>query len=144
MIAPWSRAHASFVGKRWNRSRSGGATSASSVAHVALVVRVEHIDIDGLAFGERADERGHRGLDAREHAGPAIAVVRPRKPRGLVRLPLGRHTVAELARPGCRFRGQLGFVPRWLGDCARQTGRASYMQRPGRTPAVREIGMMPR
>ena len=59
---------------------------------------VEHVDVDGLALGERADELDHRGLDAGEDAGPAVAVVRPREPGRFVRRPFGGLAVAASAR----------------------------------------------
>ena len=97
-IAPWSRHQASLVGKRWKRSRSGGAAAREQLADVRLVLRVEHVDVDGLALASAAHERAIAGSTAVEHAGPAVAVVRPRQPGGLVRRPLGRHAVAERAR----------------------------------------------
>src|SRR6185503_20967740 len=65
---------------------------------MALVIGAEHVDINGLALGERSDELDHRGLDAFEHAGPAIAVVRPREPRRFVRCPFGGLAITASAR----------------------------------------------
>src|SRR5262249_56135289 len=53
-----------------------------------------------------------RGLYALEHAGPAIAIVRPREPSRLVRFPFGRHPIAESARPCCGICVQFERHPR--------------------------------
>ena len=73
--------------------RQSGEAKARQVD--ALVGLVEHVDVDRLALRKRADERRHRRLDAREHAGPAVAVVRPGQPGRLVRLPLGGQAVSS-------------------------------------------------
>ncbi len=69
--------------------------SREQLADVPLVIGAEHVDVHGLALGERPDERDHGGLDAREDAGPAIAVVRPRQPGRFVRRPFGGLAVAQ-------------------------------------------------
>ena len=99
-------------GEAMERQPLRGRERGEHLANVPLVRRVEHVDVHGLALGERADERSHRRLDAFEHAGPAVAVMRPRKPGRLVRLPFGRHPIAERARPGCGICVQFEPNPR--------------------------------
>ena len=58
-------------------------------------------DVDPLARHQQADDFGIDPRDGLELAGPIFTVVRPGKPGGLVRLPLGGHAVAELSRRTC-------------------------------------------
>ena len=61
--------------------------------HVPFMLRMQHIDVDGLALRKRAHEFDHGGLDAGEHAGPTVQIVRPRQPRRFVRRPLRRQAI---------------------------------------------------
>src|SRR6185503_855874 len=101
------------------------------LADMALVIGAEHVDINGLALGERSDELDHRGLDAFEHARPAIAIVRPREPRRFVRCPFGGLAVAASARRIGMVGGQgvsrRSVEPR-RSCCARPTQRARIIR----------------
>src|SRR5690606_10805889 len=55
---------------------------------------VEHVDVDGLAGAERADDLDVGRDDGVELAGPRALEVGPRDPRALVGLPLGGHPEA--------------------------------------------------
>ncbi len=54
-------------------------------------------DVHFLARGEQTNDLSVDPRDGLEFAGPVFAIVRPGEPCGLVRLPLGRHAVAEFA-----------------------------------------------
>src|SRR5580658_4182253 len=55
--------------------------------------------VHALASREQADDFSVEPRNRRKLTRPVFGIVRPREPGGLVRLPLGRHAVAELA--GC-------------------------------------------
>jgi hypothetical protein len=53
-------------------------------------------DVDGLVFGEEADEVGEFGGDRLEMSGPGVGISRPGEPDAGLGFPFGGPAVAEL------------------------------------------------
>ena len=53
-------------------------------------------DVDGLVFGEEADEVGEFGWDRLEMSRPGVGIARPGEPDAGLRLPFGGPAVTEL------------------------------------------------
>ena len=107
-MQPESRVHTRSVRQRWKTTLSESASAFSRTA-LALSLRTLAVDdqIDALMPRQIADDLGIDPRNRLELPRPVAVEMRPGKPGGRVRLPLGRHAVAE--------RGGKLWTWRWLG-----------------------------
>jgi hypothetical protein len=61
-------------------------------------IRILNQEMDLLVCGEQTHDLRVNPWDGLKLPRPILRIVRPRKPRGFVRLPFGGHTVAQGAR----------------------------------------------
>ena len=75
-----------------------GALICQEPPDVELHSGAGHVDVHLLVIGEVAHHPGEDRRHRAELAGPGCLLVRPAEPGAAVRLPLGRHAIAELGR----------------------------------------------
>src|SRR5438876_309378 len=91
-LHPESRVQTRSVSQRWNRMLSLSALALSSTFFGSRIV---HNQLDALVTRKMANDFRVDPWDRFKFSRPIIEIMRPCKPGGSVRLPLGRETTTR-------------------------------------------------